>query len=589
MQVLRITNFGGIVPRLGARLLPDNNAQVAVNTKLFSGELRAWNRGRPIADVPVVIPRTVYRYDYEGRQRFLSFDQDTYVVKAPLVNDTSRRIYWANTDGVRYNSMDRIEGGEPDEYLGTPAPSLVNVSVTAAGGSSTTTTTRVYIVSLVSRFGEEGPSSQPYTASGKVDSTWTVTNLSTVSYDSETYTGVTKVRLYRTVTSDTGVDYRLVHEWPIELVPAVFVDTVPDTTVATSPAYQAFEWSPPPRDLTGLISVAGGFLAGFRGRELWLSVPYYPHAWPESYKLVVEDDIVALGTFGNTIVVTTKGEPYAAVGTSPDTMSLSKFDKVLPCLSPKGLVQVSGAVLYPSTDGLVSISSGGYQIISQPYVTKDEWLTRFSPTAIRASVYQDRYFAMYTSTLGFTIGFDDPTTGFTEVFSATEVTSVDLDRTTGQTLITTDQKVYEWDDDRGSRLTYTWRSKPFLTPKPVGYAALQIRGDFLTNTGGGGELVGDNILNHDLNEFPVHGREDVGYPINGPGFAGVAAASGDNQVETRVYCDKRLIWRGVVSSEAPVRLPSGYKGVQWEVELVGKASVYSVTLSTTAKGLEATP
>lgn len=599
MAQIRITNFGGVVPRLGTRNLPDTNAQVSVNTKLYSGELRAWNLGRVAAIADIENPRTVYRYEFEGSLRVLSFAEDTWVVKAPLVNESLGRIYWANSGGCKINTASRIAANQPAFNLGVPSPDFGGVTISPVGGVETVTITRSYICSLVSAYGEEGGVSELFQGSGKIDAAWEVNGLDSLTYDAVKWANVTKLRLYRTVTSDTGVDYRQVAEWDVGSIPSTYTDAMPDTTAAVQPVYEAFDWTPPPDDLTGIISVAGGFLAGFRGRELWFTPPYRPHAWPESYKLATEDDIVALGTFGNTVVVTTKGEPYAATGSTPDTMGLTKYDKVLPCLSAKGLVATSGAVMYPSVDGLVSISPAGYDIISLPYVTKDEWLVRFSPSGIRAAAYQNRYLAFYNSRFGFSIGFDDPSTGFTDI-ELEGVSSVDLDRTTGQTLVTVGRTVLEWDDDRGDRLVYRWKSKPFLVPKPVNFAVLQLRGDFQTSFVGWGPFPPPPVdtLGHRINDYPMNGRLGVsttpgriaphGFPLNGPGVPGQAVVQ-DSAVNARVWCDKVLLWEGVITSERPYRLPSTRKGPLWELELSGKTPIYSATLATTAIGLETTP
>jgi len=598
VAVIRVTNFGGVVPRLGTKNLPDTNAQISDNTKLFSGELRAWNRGRVIATTSIQNPRTVFRYDFEGSLRVLAFPETTWVVKAPLINETLGRLYWAGSDGAKVNTMTRIEGGAAAYPLGVPAPNFAGVTVVATGGVEEITVDRVYIAALVSDFGEIGPVSEVFRGTGKIDAVWEVNGLESLTYAAR-YTNVTKLRLYRTVTSETGVDYRQVAEFEVDAIPTSYTDALSDLDAATAPVYNSFDWTPPPDDLTGLIGIAGGFLAGFRGRELWLSVPYQPHAWPEAYKLAVEDDIVALGTFGNVIVVATKGEPYAATGSVPEVMTLTKYDKVLPCISPTGLVNTSGAVLYPSYDGLVSISSAGYSIISQPYVTKDEWLNRFSPRGIRASVYQDRYLAFFNSRFGFSIGFDDPSTGFTQIES-TGVSAVDLDRTTGQTIIAVGNRVIEWDSDRAERLVYRWKSKPFLVPKPVNFAVLQLRGEFAPVVAGWGTVTPPlvDVLGHQFNALTFNGRKTVstvpgqrgphGFPFNGPGVPGQGAAIA-TAVRTRVFCDRVLLWEGVVTSEAPYRLPSGRKGPLWEIELIGKTPIYSATIATTAIGLEQTP
>ncbi|MGU7895863.1 hypothetical protein ACV2YQ_25920, partial [Escherichia coli] len=93
-------------------------------------------------------------------------------------------------------------------------------------------------------------------------------------------------------------------------------------------------------------------------------------------------------------------------------MALQKMEGVQPCLSARSIVSTSSGVMYASTDGLVLIDGGSNrgQIVSRGWVTKDEWLTMFSPKTQMSSVYQDRYLAFYSSQLGFTIGFDDPVT-----------------------------------------------------------------------------------------------------------------------------------------------------------------------------------
>ena len=63
---IRITLFGGIIPRLSDRGLPDNAAQFALNAKLYSGELRAWNLMRPLDTLSIPNAATVYHYQHVG-------------------------------------------------------------------------------------------------------------------------------------------------------------------------------------------------------------------------------------------------------------------------------------------------------------------------------------------------------------------------------------------------------------------------------------------------------------------------------------------------------------------------------------------
>ena len=44
MSGLKIMAMGGYVPRVAPHLLNDNEAQKALNTKLYAGDLRAWRK-----------------------------------------------------------------------------------------------------------------------------------------------------------------------------------------------------------------------------------------------------------------------------------------------------------------------------------------------------------------------------------------------------------------------------------------------------------------------------------------------------------------------------------------------------------------
>jgi hypothetical protein len=73
----------------------------------------------------------------------------------------------------------------------------------------------------------------------------------------------------------------------------------------------------PNDDTIGLVEHPSGFLAGFFGKTLCFSEIGAPHAWPIDYRLATNHDIVGLGVFGNSVVVTTKGWPYIAIGSDP--------------------------------------------------------------------------------------------------------------------------------------------------------------------------------------------------------------------------------------------------------------------------------
>lgn len=584
MTVIRVSGFGGIIPRLGKRLLPDSNAQYALNAQLFSGELRAWQKPKLLATFPIAA-QDVYHYRRrdDNTDHYIPFDRKTDVVKAPIINDAYGRLYWTNGTAMYTTTMDDVEASIAPVVTGVPAPAFTTpITVTAAGGTTATAETRVYTVILVSKYGEEGAPAlaSTITVSGNADGTWTVAHLDALN-TSGLNANITKIRLYRTIDA-ANVTYREVAEWDIGTQPASYVDNVSNTTLSTNAAMQSLDWTPPPAGLSGLCAGPGGMLAAFTGKTVRFSVPFFPHAWPEAYQLALEDDIVAMGWVGSMLIIGTTGRPGVIQGTGPTSLSLQRFDEVLPCLSAHSLVTTSAAVFYASLDGLLAIGPQGVNNVTQAYATRKDWIERFSPASLSGAVYQGRYFGFYSSQLGFSLGFDDATTGLTDL-QYDGLTLVKNSAVDNSAQMLVGNKLYQWDEQTLNPLLYVWRTKPFVVPKPCNMGVLQLRGDFIA--GQTNQATAPTPINP--TGFAVDDNAVNEISINGIG--GVEQSLSSNTVGVKIYGDGKLRWVGSVRSEAPVRLPSGFKCTQWEIELSGSLSVFSVVIATTMQELEAVP
>lgn len=586
MTVLRVSGFGGIIPRLGKRLLPDSNAQYALNSQLFSGELRSWQAPKLLQSfVGFSNLQDVYHYRHRGSTTdfYIPFDRRTDVVKAPIVNDAFGRLYWTNGVAMYTTTMSDVEASIAPVVTGVPPPVFgTKPTVTAAGGTVALAETRVYLFILVSKYGEEGAPSNDstITAAGNSDGTWTIGNISTVVNPGG---NVTKLRMYRTITTASGVAFRQVVEWPIGSVPATYADAVPVTTVAVANVLESLTWTPPPLGLQGLCAGPGGMLSAFKDNTVYFSVPFFPHAWPNEYQLALDDDIVSMAWVGTMLVVGTVGRPAVIQGTGPTALSLQKFGEVIPCVSRDALVPTSVTVFMASLDGLFSIGPDGVQNVTTPYCTRKDWLERFPPTGMSGAIYQNRYFGFYSSQLGFSLGFDDATTGLTDLqfdgIKRLKNSAVD-----NSAHLVIGNKLYQWDGSVGTPLVYVWRTKPFMVPKPCNFGALQLRGDFIVGSTG------------PVNPVPIvidpTGHQVNDEMINEGMINGLAADNqfvGSDTVGVKVYGDGKLRWSGAIRSEEPVRLPSGFKCAMWEVEVSGSISVNSVTLAGSFKELEQVP
>lgn len=585
MAVLRIAMFGGRIPRLAARLLPDTAAQQAMNTRLTSGALRPWWKPKLLETLTLPRPKSVYRYFHNGERKILAFSRYTQAFESALINDAFDRIYYSDDKGFWITTKDDIENSVPPQKVGIPAPEG-EFAVETVGGTEDTVETRVYVVTAVSKYGEESAPSAPVSATGAADGAWTISGLQALDLHLTEYPNIELLRVYRTITSGSGVDYRTVTEFDVSTLEDTFNDEVDATDLAAAPVLASLAWAPPPSGLRGVIPLPGGFNAGFVGKTVYFSEPYFPHSFPPDYQLAVDDEIVALGYFGNTLVIATKGKLAAAVGTTPAAMSLMTEGKIVPCLSAQSLVSTVGAVLFASEEGLVSISASGVQVITQAFLTRDEWM-RLTPENIKGAIYEDRYLGFYSDSMGFAFQFDDPTTAWTDV-QHPGVTAVVTDATTSRTLLLVGQKVVEWEGDTDEPMIYSWRSRPMQLPKPQNFGALQVRGEFFTVPA---ELPTtlppiEDTLDDPLG-FNVDGVNE-GEPVDGPS-ASPFSSEEFGAVRVTIYGNRQLRWQGLVTSEVPLRLPSGFKDDEIEIEVAGTIPVFSVALASTMKALETTP
>jgi hypothetical protein len=217
---------------------------------------------------------------------------------------------------------------------------------------------------------------------------------------SSSYNILTK-RIYRLNQSASGAQYQFVAEIPVATT--THTDTTLDASLGEVLA--SIEWDGPPAGIKGLIALPNGVMAGFVGNLLCLSVPKYPHAWPASYQKATDRDIVALGSFGTTIIVLTEGQPYIAVGNDPANVVMERIELALSCVSKRGVVDFGEFVLYPSPQGLAMVGPSARDLLTKDLMIAEEWTALFNPSTISAYYWQGKYVGFYTLTNGAKAGF----------------------------------------------------------------------------------------------------------------------------------------------------------------------------------------
>jgi hypothetical protein len=542
MTLLKTTAFNGTSPRTDPRLLPDNAATVAINTKLQTGTIKPYKITSQVSTLSKTGSiKSIYRFGEEvvgDANYWFHWTADVDVVKGPLSDDELERTYFTG-DGVPKMTTNAIALTGGTDYpmnsyiLGLPSPALAataSVSGTATEASSLPET-RVYTYTYVTALGEEGP---PAAASNTVDvrlgQSAVITGMSAAPAGN--YNVSTK-RIYRSVQGTSGAGYLFVAEIPAantSYTDSVLAENLGETL-------QTGDWVAPPDDMAGLCLMANGVMAGFSGKDICFSVPFVPNAWPLAYRLQSDHNIVGIGAFGISLFVGTDAFPYIITGVDPEGMSMVKSTSRQACVSKRSIVDMGGGVFYASPDGICLADGTGVRVLTQSLMTKDEWQA-YRPDSINATQIDGRYFAFYDTGIVQGCLILDMTGDGAQLWNSDVYhTALFNDVKTDSLYLASSGSVQKWDSG-ATNLTYTWKSKIFQLAKPENMGAGQV----FAHT----------------------------YPVT-----------------MKVYADGVLIHTEAVANDRPFRLPSGFRAREWQLEVVGTSEVTSAMLAGTVMELTA--
>lgn len=580
MAVLKLVGFTGEVPKIIPRLLAESAAQLAYNVRLDDGGLTPVRRTR-FEHQFVGAPPGGYQTIYKHGEDWLAWPGDVYLAPGPVATD---RLY------IMGDGVPKMLVGGVTYPLAVPFPS--GALTATLGGTPTpgaTGTTRLYVYTWVTDFGEE---SEPSPVSADVF--WTPGQTLTLSGFAATPGGrnITKQRIYRAQTGKTGTQLYFIAERAAST--ADFADTVsPELLQEVLPSA---DWNAPPDDLTGLIALPNGMMAAFRGKELCFCEPYRPHAWPEKYRLTMDYELVGLGAFTASLIVTTKGTPYIVTGTAPENMVSERIEQNLPCINPRGIVDLGYSVAYPSPDGLVLVTASGASVISSRLFSRAEWL-RLNPYNMVASQYNGRYFTSYNYSdadgLEYLGTFIIDLTGEQAflIRAHARASAMFFDLPTGILYLLVGDQVFEWDALSEPNDLLSWKSKLFVLPTPTNFGAILIEADDNKTEDElaaiEAEIARITAANLAAFALPSIGGELNSLPLNSVALNGDILQPIPNfgrNVSVNVYADRKLVATvGKVNQMA--RLPAGFKATWWEVEVVSDMAIAQITLAGTGQEL----
>ena len=600
MAGLKLSAFAGIAPRVGVALLKDNEAETAINTKLYSGELRAWNKPDAItgANNILVNALSIYKHkDTANGDLWLSWTTDVNVVPSPIFDTGENPIYYTGSGTPKKTNSTLSEVGSttyPGDYyeMGVPAPTVAP-TVSAAGGSGTAES-RVYLYTYISTFGTIQEESAPSPASSVLSvlpgGTVTVSGLGTTAPAGDY--NITTKRIYRAVSGTSSTIYLKVAD--VAIGTASYSDT--KTATQLGGAIESSSYNPPPSDLQGIASMANGILVGFRENEIYFSEPYVPHAWPAEYSLTVEYPIVGIGCFGESVVVATQGNPFVISGSTPQSMSQAKIPLFEPCVAKRSIVSDDTGVMYASPNGIVKIAQGFAGVATNGLFTRDEW-QRKKPATMLGAILDGAYYLFWEDTTAeiqrcLILDRNEVASALTETSVYTE--AVFVDPTTAQLYFSNNDEISEWEGNPNSFLSYEWLSKLFILPRPINLSALQVEANFedvdLANA-----LIAENAAVAAANQALFSSGADLKaavnrHVVNDTYVNGSLMSELPDEVSSRfiqitVYCNGTLVATKQITDRQTYRLPSGFKGDRWQFKVTGNVPIKAIKLAETAKEL----
>lgn len=478
MPPIHLRGFAGEIPRVQPRYLPDQNAQTARNVRLDRGHLEPI-KSSALAHTAPGVRATFYKH---GATWLTFTDVTTRVVPGPVATD---RLYITSA-----SAAPRLLHSGTEYPLALPQPTVAPVMSRVGVLDDELAEVALFAYTWVTAMGEE---SQPSPPGSIMLSPGNVAVLGSMPAP-PTGRNITHKRIYRSQTTASGQTELFF------IAEITGSDASYSHDMEASPLQEAItstDFDPPPSTMQGIIAMPNGIMAAFDGRELLLSEPWQPHAWPYKYRLSMTDEIVALAAFGSSLAVLTKGQPYIVQGLHPEAMAQRKLEQPFPCVSARGVVDLGYSAVYPSTEGLVEITEGGGRLLTEGTWTREQWAA-LVPSSFVATAFNRSYVFSHTPDSGARqIGVLDVSTqpaSLARIDIATTALWTDIATGKAYFLATGGTEIHELDPSGAATArTMLWRSKPFFSGTPQAMGAVFIEATTV-GTGAGVRIIADGTV-----------------------------------------------------------------------------------------------
>jgi hypothetical protein len=277
---------------------------------------------------------------------------------------------------------------------------------------------------------------------------------------------VTKRRIYRSLLnySNSGeAKFALVAE--LDIAETEFVDWDSGNGMTYD------ERNNPIEDLKGLVAHPNRFLVAFKDDTVYCSDINLPHTWKKYY--TTDSPVVGLEVSGTDVIVLTIGTPTILSGVNPFALRMSKMAIQQSCVSKKSICKVGDVVSYASPDGLVFITGGQAEVVTEKFIHPEQWLA-YNPSTMVCAQYDGQIFASTSNT---NLIFN-PNAGENALTTLSQAWDVVYNDLYDDALYFVDgTNIKEFDDDDDNPYLISWKGKEFDYGKPTVFTKCRVIAD----------------------------------------------------------------------------------------------------------------
>lgn len=474
-----VAGFLGSNRQINRTLLPDGVGVDSVNQAPGRGDMRPWKAPLTVATVPVSpVRKTIYRMGRDtdsDTNYWLSWSTVVHAVRGFDREDSQERTYYTG-DGVPKwtdNTMALATSPYPtaSRLLGVPAPTGAPVLAISTAGTGTDGS-RYYVTTFVNDLGWESAPSPVARIDCKSDARITLSSLENAPAGAY---GINRRRIYRTETGATGAtEFFFLYEMAYASGGQSWTEdgrALSTDVLKTQGDSPLGAWLPCPSDAKWLTQLWNQMAVVISGKSIRPCVAGTIYAYPYEYELLIADQPVALGVWGQNLLVLTTGTPSVITGQDPASLSEQPLDGIpfnASCSSELSVVSLGQGVAWAGPDGLCYLGNGGSRVLTSGLIHPEQWKA-MNPQTMVASQYYGMYVCSYwdgSAWRGFMIDPGNPTgvfwldTGYPVMF---------FDKRTSALFVLDGGNVRKWNAG-ASFMTASFTSKAYRTPSAnMGY------------------------------------------------------------------------------------------------------------------------